>query len=98
MAKRRILKKNIGYITGDLYTEVLVCKILLPDVDQEKVEQLLKRISEMYETFIRRAHHLDAKDNKVLVKKYYQKLFSDFEKDTDSIIEEIEAMRKEKSA
>ena len=47
MAKRRILKKDISRIAGDLFSEVLVCKLYIPGVDQEKADALLTRILDM---------------------------------------------------
>jgi hypothetical protein len=98
MAKRRILKKYIAYITGDLFAEVLVCKILLTHVDQDKTDRLLEDIYLLQEEFIRRAHKPDGKDNKALVKEYYRKLLVDFETGTTAIVQEIEALHKEQTA
>lgn len=98
MAKRRILKKNISYIAGDLFTEVLVCKMLIPGVDAGKIEELLTRIVDMQEDFIRRAHFPDGKDNRVLVKEYYRKLLVDLETEANAIVREIEDLRNTKSA
>ena len=36
MAKRRILKKEISYVAGELFTEALVCKLYIPGVNQEE--------------------------------------------------------------
>ena len=36
MAKRRILKKDISYVAGDLFSEALFCKLYLPGVNSEK--------------------------------------------------------------
>ena len=93
MAKKRILKKYIGYIADDLLTEVLVYKMLAPDAEQEKIETLLTRIANMQDTFIFRAHHPDGKDNKVLVREYYRKLMVDLEAEVNALVEEIEALR-----
>ncbi|MDR0431537.1 MAG: hypothetical protein LBH58_13845 [Tannerellaceae bacterium] len=98
MAKRRILKKNIGYIAADLTTEVLVCKMLLPDVNHDEMDNLLINIFKMQEEFVRRAHYPDGKDNKLLVKKYYKKLFIDLETEVNTIVKEIEELRKDKQA
>lgn len=98
MAKRRMLKKCIGYIAGDLFTEVLVCKMLLTNVDHDRMDQLLEDIFLMQEEFIRRAHKPDGKDNKALVKEYYRKLLVDFETKTTAIAQEIDALHGEQSA
>lgn len=97
MAKRRILKKNIGYITGELFTEVLVLQILLPNVDNDKAEKLMVRILDTQDEFICRAGNVDAKGNKTLVKEYYRKLKVDFQTEMNAIIADLEALGKEQA-
>ncbi len=97
MAKRRILKKSISYIADDLFTEVLVCKMMVPGLESEKTDPLLSRIVEMQEEFIRRAHYPDGKDNKKLVREYYKKLVADLETEAHAIVDAIEELRKEKT-
>ena len=55
MAKRRILKKEISYVAGELFSEVLVCRLFIPGVEEEKADVLLTRILDMQDEFIRRA-------------------------------------------
>lgn len=98
MSKRRILKKDISYVAGDLFTEVLVCKLYVPGVDPEKAEVLMTRILDMQEDFVRRAGHPGGKDNKALVKAYYKKLEADLQAEVDAIVAEIEALSKSKEA
>jgi hypothetical protein len=97
MAKRKTLKKYIAYIAGDLFAEVLVCKILLTNAGQDKMDRLLEDIYLLQEEFIRRAHKPDGKDNKVLVREYYRKLLMDFETGTEAVVQEIEALHKEQT-
>ena len=66
MAKRRILKKEIGYVAGELFSEVLVCRLFIPGVEEEKADVLLTRILDMQDEFIRRAGSPDGKDNKIV--------------------------------
>ena len=96
MAKRRILKKEIGYVAGDLFFEVLVCKLYIPGVDQEKADVLMARVLDMQDDFIRRANCPDGKDNKALVKEYYRKLRTDLQAGINAIATEIDALSKEK--
>lgn len=35
MAKRRILKKEISYVAGELFTEALVCKLYIRSKSRE---------------------------------------------------------------
>lgn len=96
MAKRRILKKEIGYVTEILYSEVLVCRLFIPAVKEDKANALLTRILDMQDEFIRRAGTPDAKNNKTLVKEYYRKLRGDLLTEADAITNEIEKLSKEK--
>lgn len=92
MAKVKTLKKNIGYIAGELFTEVLVAKMLAPSIDKDKVDAILVHILEMQDTFIQRANNPDGKNNKALVKKHYQKLHADLRKEIDKIIIEVNGL------
>ncbi|MCC8198314.1 MAG: hypothetical protein LIP06_06980 [Tannerellaceae bacterium] len=92
MAKRRTLKKDISYVAGDLFSEVLICAKLIPGIEIEKAETLMTRILDMHDEFIRRAHTPDGKDNTGRVKTYYTKLVSDFQTEVDAIIKEIEGL------
>ncbi len=94
MAKRRILKKTISRIAGDLFSKVLVCKFYMPGADAEKTDKLMTQILDMEDNLIRRAHRPDGKDNPRLVKAYYAQLFADLQKKTDEISNEIAALSK----
>jgi len=98
MAKRRLLKKDISYVAGDLLTEVWVLGSLVPGVDQSKTEALMSRIINMHDEFIRRAHQPTGKDNKKQVKEYYNKLVADLQKEVEDITDEIQGLSKAKDA
>lgn len=95
MAKKRILKKNISYIAGELLTDALLCSLFIQNVDKDAVEAVMSRILEMEDRFIRRANHPDAKDNKTLVKEYYKKLLVDLETEANAIGLELEKLNKD---
>lgn len=94
MAKRRILKKNIGYTAGDLFLEALVCKLYIPGVDQGKADKVLSRILDMQDEYVRRANCPDGKDNKKRVKEYYRKLHADLQAEVNAIAAEIGELNK----
>ena len=96
MAKRRILKKDIGYIAGDLFFETLVCKLYIPGVNQEKADVVMARVLDMQDEYITRANRPDGKDNKALVKEYYRKLRVDLQTEINAIATEIGELSKEK--
>lgn len=92
MAKRRNLKRDIGYIAGELFTEVLVTKMLIPGVDHDKADGILGRVLDMQDSFVQRAAKPDGKENKKLVKAYYKKLEEDLEKEIGAIVLEIQTL------
>ena len=96
MAKRRILKKDISYVAGDLFTEALVCKLYIPGINQEKADVVMARILDMQDEYVRRANRPDAKENKALVKEYYRKLRADLQSEVNAIATEIGSLSKEK--
>lgn len=96
MAKRRILKKEISYVAGELFSEVLVCKLFIPGIEEDKADALMARILDMQDEFIRRAGTPDAKDNKTLVKEYYRKLRVDLQTEVNAVANEIGELSKEK--
>lgn len=98
MAKRRILKKDISYAAGDLFTEALVCKLYIPGVEKERAEAVMSRILDMQDEFIRRASRPDGKENGTLVKEYYRKLMVDLQTEVDAIAVEINELSKGKEA
>lgn len=97
MAKKRDLKKDISYIAGELFTEVLVTKMLFPGIDHEKCDELMTRIIDVQDNYLSRVNGLDAKHNKVRVKEYYKKLRTDLQAEIDTLIAEIEALDKSAS-
>ncbi|MBP3519050.1 MAG: hypothetical protein J6K31_11770 [Parabacteroides sp.] len=94
MAKRRILKKDISYVAGDLFSEALVCMLYIPGVDPEKADVVMARILDMQDEFVRRANHPDGKENKKRVKEYYRKLRADLQTEINAIATEIGELSK----
>jgi hypothetical protein len=95
MAKRRHLKRNIGYIAGELFMEVLVSNMLYPEIGLNKSDELLERIQKMEDEFVLRAAKPDAKENKKLIKAYYRKLEADLQQSIDSIVSDIQTLSKD---
>ena len=94
MAKRRILKKDISYVAGDLFSEALFCKLYLPGVNSEKADVVMARVLDMQDEFIRRANRPDGKENKKRVKEYYCKLRADLQTEINAIATEIGELSK----
>lgn len=94
MAKRRILKKDISYVAGDLFSEALICMLYIPGVDSGKADVVMARILDMQDEFIRRANRPDGKDNPKRVKEYYRKLRADLQTEVNAIATEIGELSK----
>ena len=87
MAKRRILKKDISYVAGDLFSEAFVCMLYIPGVDSGKADVVMARILDMQDEFIRRANRPDGKDNPKRVK-------ADLQTEVNAIATEIGELSK----
>ena len=94
MAKRRILKKEISYVAGDLFLETLICMLYVPGVDSGKADVVMARILDMQDEYVRRANRPDGKDNKKRVKEYYRKLRADLQTEINAIATEIGELSK----
>ncbi|VBB47178.1 conserved hypothetical protein [uncultured Paludibacter sp.] len=90
MASRRRLKKTIQFASGELMEDVLFKTLLAKKDITEKTDKILVDIAHLNGEFTKRAGKPDAKENPVLVKKYYKKLYEDWNKEIEKIIKEIE--------
>lgn len=94
MANKRSLKKEINCITDELLAECLF-RTYLKDTDCEKIDSLLSKIDDTRDNLIRRISHADGADNPKRIKKYYQKLNSDFDASLEDILEAMDQLSKE---
>ena len=86
MASRKVLKKNVNYIAGELFAECLMNSLYVPGTDKKKADELMAEILKMQDEFISRISHTEPGN----VKGYYKKFRSDFNAKVDSIIEAIQ--------
>lgn len=92
MASRRGLKKDLNYLYSDLMLDAFAAYSNSESQDDQKANTLLKRISGNYADFVRRVSHTDGKQNKKVVKAYYQGLWKSVLDDVLGISEEIEKL------
>ena len=85
MASRKVLKKNVNYITGELFAECLMNRMYVPGTEKKKEDELMAEILKMQDEFISRISHTEPGN----VKGYYKKFRSDFNAKVDEIIEAI---------
>jgi hypothetical protein len=85
MANKRIIKKNINYIAGELFTECLVQSLYVPGTDKEKADKLMGGILTMQDDFLRRVSHIEPGN----VKGFFKKLRADFNAKAEEFVEAI---------
>ena len=83
--KRRLLKKQVNYIAGELFAECVVLTQVVPGIDEKKVDALMTRILYMQDDFISRISHTQPGN----VKGFYKAFKADFQAQVDAIIDEI---------
>lgn len=88
MASRRQLKKNVNYISGELFTECLVNTMFIPGTNKEKADELMSEILKMQDEFISRISHTEPGN----VKGFYKKFRQDFNEKVNEIIASIEKL------
>lgn len=90
MASRRNLKKDISYIIGDIFTECLIYKELVPGTDQEAADSLLVDLLRIDNEFITRISHTEPGN----AKKYYCALVKDFQDSISEILNKLTKLKK----
>ena len=85
MANKRIIKKNISYIAGELFTECLVQSLYVPGTDKVKADKLMGEILTTQDDFLRRISHIEPGNVKV----FFKKLRADFNAKTEEFVEAI---------
>ena len=83
--KRRLLKKQVNYIAGELFAECVVLTQVVPGIDEKKVDYLMTRSLYMQDDFISRISHTQPGN----VKGFYKAFKADFQAQVDAIIDEI---------
>lgn len=84
MASRKELKKNVNYISGELFAECLVSS-MADKADKKKADEILTQILVMQDEFISRISHTEPGN----VKGFYKKFRSDFNAKVDEIVDAI---------
>ncbi len=90
MASRRNLKKDINYIIGDIFTECLIYKELVPGTDQEAVDALIVDLLRIDNDFNARISHTEPGN----AKEYYRTLVKDFQNEITEVIDKLTKLKK----
>ncbi|WP_321332460.1 hypothetical protein [uncultured Bacteroides sp.] len=90
MASRRLLKKSVNYIIGELFTECIVNATYIPGTDKAKADELMLNILKIQDDFVSRISHTEPGN----VKGFYKKFRLDFDSKTNEIIDAIGKLNK----
>lgn len=89
MASIRKLKKTMHFIASELITDVFF-KSLISEKDIEaNADKLVMEIAEFTAEHVRRVNHGGGAENPKEVKKYYRKLYADWNKGVEKLINKI---------
>lgn len=90
MASRRDLKRDINYIIGDIFTECLIYKELVPGTDKEAADALIVDLLRIDNDFTARISHTEPGN----AKEYYRALVKDFQKEISEVINKLTKLKK----
>lgn len=90
MASRRDLKRDISYVIGDIFTECLIYKELVPGTNQKEAEKLIVDLLRIDNEFITRISHTEPGN----AKQYYHTLVKDFQKEISKVIDKLTKLKK----
>ena len=90
MASRRNLKKDISYVIGDIFTECLVYKELVPATDKDAAEKIIVDLLRIDNEFITRISHTEPGN----AKQYYRTLIKDFQANMGQVIDSLVKLKK----
>ena len=88
MASRRDLKRDISYVIGDIFTECLIYKELVPGTNQKEAEKLIVDLLRIDNEFLRVAHSVP-RDPAVVDR--YKKQVAKMVRDIDRCIKQLNA-------
>ncbi len=90
MAKRRLMKKSLQVVMGELFTASIVAS-MRDDADAQKVHEVQGKIISAHSDFNARLTHYDRKNAKA----YFRQYREDVAKALDGIIGDLEPLLKE---
>ena len=90
MASRRDLKRDISYVIGDIFTECLIYKELVPGTDKAAAEKLIVDLLRIDNEFTTRISHTEPSN----ANGYYRALVKDFQKEISAVIDKLTKLKK----
>lgn len=87
MASRRLLKKEIYYITSELITENYIRYQLLDSYSNDNYTNVAMAIAHLNNEFLLRVNHPEGTKDKKRTKAFYRALAKDFNTELDKIVD-----------
>ncbi len=92
MANRKELKKDINYLASEILSQAYMKFALIESVKEEQIQPIMVEAIEMRNEFVSRTNHPDGKDNKKIVKAYYQTLRKNLMAKTIELLNKLETI------
>ncbi len=83
------LKKEINYIFGEIIDEANYKQLLKPEIDDDKIEQIVDEAVTLYEEFYEKIHSGRKAENK---KAYFKQLNEEIENSAKALVDKINAL------
>jgi len=94
MANKRVLKKRIHQVAGVLFTECIIFREFIPNVDAEAVGVIMDDVLAFQDDFLSRVNHYGGKNNPAEVRKYFGKLIEDIQKESLALFDKLKELNK----
>ena len=85
MANKRSLKRNINYVCGELFSEVVAVSYTT-NASKDDIKALLSSILVIHNDYVRRVSHLEPG---LAPKAFYKSLVANFHKQASEIVDQI---------
>lgn len=97
MANKRDAKKDIAFFTSEVINDCFNFLILHQDRDNSDVLDIMDSVEELYDEMILRVNHIDGKDNKKMVKEYFNNLYETLLDGIESAFSQLSEIAKKTS-
>ncbi len=92
MASIKDLKKDINYLAAEILAQGYLKLALVKEVKEEDLEPILRSAIEMRNEFIARTNHPDGKENRKIVKTYYQSIRKGLMEKSVELLDKIQSL------
>ncbi len=92
MASIKDLKKDINYLAAEILAQGYLKLALVKEVKEEDLEPVLRSAIEMRNELIARTNHPDGKENRKIVKAYYQSIRKGLMEKSVELLDKIQSL------